>query len=990
MDIWSYSNFQDAWSNVLKNWFIEKTYEASPQGKHLLVIAPYESANHFLKLKLNDQRVSYDRIQFLTPDTLRTFVTSLYFNEKKELLSDEDFSLLIRIACDHLPHNPFAQAIKSSPMGLVEAYNQLGVNKELLAVLFAGQAFELIKAVNDLLHQSQLKRREFIDLEIAQMIRGNVQSNHFNTLAFGFGISDWNNYLLLQTFCSFSETATICLLDVHGGFIEEAWKGSWEEHSQKEIEVLDSKEMSTMPFSGLVDAFEIPLVGVENQLTHKKTEAIPEFIIAQDSLQEAQSIVAHILDFMSCNPSKRIGIIVSGKSSILYKELTELFRVYSISYYDYVDAYDTSKKDIGLLNAFLKWQKEVALDSFINFIELCALSGLIDSKIWLHFKKHACSTQLYTLSNHFEIFSAYCKLGSDKKDWNVFLDDWLLLPDTGSLKQYIALIDPMLVQLGFGELTEILLLKADGLLGNLEYSLTKDTFLAWIYETILEGCKQIQDYSDSASPMVSILTIQEAVLQEWDLLISTTETVDASNKIVYSIVQSEESIKKYNQEALKQGKYGEGHICIHSLKTWVLSKADQQLVVMKQLLRLIENTKISLVFTHSLSTQTAENLNISASESNFGVIFSHAFLATHGSLPENIVWNESFNLHSKVVPEVNGYFDYINVQQSEIAYQSRRNPDELFGEYQFCLKFPFSERIAFSAKQWEKVFQKPESVWFRDLLGIYDYATKDTKVSSALAVGTWVHEWVLLPKCSDRLNVYHLDEWLTESLERATVLKKHIQATYAASKMVVPDYWNSLWNKAKQITKKIIYNLSLESCEAVAGEITIPEESEFIWGVTAEESFLLKGRIDLIITAVSQVDTEIFGKKEKVPVTILDIKTQGNHTLKINQLKAGKGLQLLFYGLALINCGYDPVTIQFINPDKLTLKDEFIIDSTTIEALTPIFKYISTYYNQGILGQKHNPRDAYKGDIRFPLATLKISENILQQKNNQTFVSVVN
>jgi hypothetical protein len=192
---------------------------------------------------------------------------------------------------------------------------------------------------------------------------------------------------------------------------------------------------------------------------------------------------------------------------------------------------------------------------------------------------------------------------------------------------------------------------------------------------------------------------------------------------------------------------------------------------------------------------------------------------------------------------------------------------------------------------------------------------------------------------------------------------------------VVPDWWNSGWLNARYLARHLGAKIgAAKGWEWMATEVTVGREGavKIADGVELE----LHGQIDLVL---AQNDAPSFAGQT---TWIVDYKTGSNTELKTTDLHdnlvKGTILQLGLYALAMRELGAAEVSASIIS---LVVKN--VAPQLSVVALTPhtdVFADLAEMQRTGIFGMKGEIRPAFGYSAPYPLATLPIDNDILEDK----------
>ena len=138
----------------------------------------------------------------------------------------------------------------------------------------------------------------------------------------------------------------------------------------------------------------------------------------------------------------------------------------------------------------------------------------------------------------------------------------------------------------------------------------------------------------------------------------------------------------------------------------------------------------------------------------------------------------------------------------------------------------------------------------------------------------------------------------------------------------------------------------------------------------------LRGQIDLVLT---QKDAASFAGQN---IWIVDYKTGSDRELKASDLHdslvRGTSLQLGLYALAMRELGAAEVSVSIIS-----LKVKNVAPQLSVDDLAPhtdVFTDLAEMQRTGIFGMKGEIRPAFGYNAAYPLATLPIDNDILEDK----------
>jgi hypothetical protein len=192
---------------------------------------------------------------------------------------------------------------------------------------------------------------------------------------------------------------------------------------------------------------------------------------------------------------------------------------------------------------------------------------------------------------------------------------------------------------------------------------------------------------------------------------------------------------------------------------------------------------------------------------------------------------------------------------------------------------------------------------------------------------------------------------------------------------VVPDWWSSGWLNARYLARHLGAKIrAATEWNWMATEWAVGREGAV--KIADDVKLQLRGKIDLVL---AQNDASSFvGQK----LWIVDYKTGSDRELKTSDLHdnlvRGTPLQLALYALAMRELGAAKVSVSIIS---LTVKN--VAPQLSVDDLAPhtdVFADLAEMQRTGIFGMKGEIRPAFGYSAPYPLATLPIDNDILEDK----------
>ena len=147
----------------------------------------------------------------------------------------------------------------------------------------------------------------------------------------------------------------------------------------------------------------------------------------------------------------------------------------------------------------------------------------------------------------------------------------------------------------------------------------------------------------------------------------------------------------------------------------------------------------------------------------------------------------------------------------------------------------------------------------------------------------------------------------------------------------------------------------------------------------------LRGKIDLLL-ARSAADN--FAGQE---IWIVDYKTGSDKKLNTGDLHdtlvKGKTMQLALYALAIYALGARKVEASIIAPGIKDIVRQ--LDATELAVQTAVFADLAEMQRTGVFGMKGKIRPAFGFGRAYPLATLQVDDDVLEDKWQRTHKNLV-
>jgi hypothetical protein len=192
---------------------------------------------------------------------------------------------------------------------------------------------------------------------------------------------------------------------------------------------------------------------------------------------------------------------------------------------------------------------------------------------------------------------------------------------------------------------------------------------------------------------------------------------------------------------------------------------------------------------------------------------------------------------------------------------------------------------------------------------------------------------------------------------------------------LVPDWWTSGWLNARYLARHLGAKIApAKEWNWMATELAVGREDTV--RIADDVELQLRGQIDLVL---AHDDAASFAGQK---IWIVDYKTGSDKELKTTDLHdnlvRGTSLQLGLYALAMRELGAAEVSVSIIS-----LKVKNVAPQLSVDDLAPhtdVFADLSEMQRTGIFGMKGEIRPAFGYSAPYPLATLPIDNDILEDK----------
>jgi hypothetical protein len=201
---------------------------------------------------------------------------------------------------------------------------------------------------------------------------------------------------------------------------------------------------------------------------------------------------------------------------------------------------------------------------------------------------------------------------------------------------------------------------------------------------------------------------------------------------------------------------------------------------------------------------------------------------------------------------------------------------------------------------------------------------------------------------------------------------------------VVPDWWKSGWLNARFLARHLGGKIaSAKGWTRMAAEVPIGRDGavKIADGVELQ----LRGQIDLVLAQNDSAD--FTGQK----IWIVDYKTGLTKELKSSDLHdslvKGTALQLGLYSMSMRELGAAEVSASILSLAVKNVGPQLSV--VDLAPHTNVFADLAEMQRTGVFGMKGEIRPAFGYSAPYPLATLQIDNDILEDKWGVTHPALV-
>jgi len=630
--------------------------------------------------------------------------------------------------------------------------------------------------------------------------------------------------------------------------------------------------------------------------------------------------------------------------------------------------------------AWIELQRAPRLNSFLRFLNALPDPAVVSPKISRQvFEKLLHESYKEVLLDDLELLREFCATRVDDKSQSAAeaLRALPFLPPRATLAQFLEQTHAALAHLDWKQHALELANVARDWSQRLDAKFSRALFLRWLEETAATSDAARSAAGDHPYARVQLLTVARAQNQEWSYLIlagwnegAWPPPAGAEFARAEEIRAFNRSVQQLNKRAARQGSQGEGHTSVRENHSLYLGPGEQRAIALRQFDALLELASEGVTLAASLVQEDAPERFWNPSE-----CFTELYLETRGG-PLTQTTLKNLQHATALLPKPAVATD---VQQTLIAFNTRRDSSKPAGEYDFALRPNESYRPVpkLSVSDLERMVSSPAIIWMKRYLGVE--APEDAANPWAATTGKWVHHWLanIIETRDGRIfsafpSLTKIDKRIRLAAdERCAVLRRLCDLLGK----VVPDWWNSGWLNARYLARHLGAKIGgAKGWEWMATELAVGREGavRIADGVELE----LRGQVDLVL---AQNDAASFAGQK---IWIVDYKTSSTRELKTSDLHdnlvKGTTLQLGLYALAMRELGAAEVSVSIISLAAKNVAPQLSV--VDLAPHTNVFADLAEMQRTGVFGMKGEIRPAFGYSAPYPLATLQIDNDILEDK----------
>ena len=975
------TSFDAAWDTVMLPWLETAGPHAFEQAAPVAVVTPFRSHAHLLRSKLlcAPETGGLLGVRFLVPAQLREI---LLCDSGLNLPLREDLRLLLAAAAEEIaakidsahPDYLIARSVARDPDYFLRMFDQFGAAgwspRELDQPVLSEIAARFDKICREcgfaFVHEAD--RFALADAD-------KVRPRFSRLLVTGFDGAHWPLWPLLQAAVKSSADASVVLNDPRDEArdLDEIWVGSWEE------------------IFGEAQPVAEPQTQIQEKTQQKEQLRSVHFLVGRDTTEQARAIVALTAKFLVTENCERIGILFPQKGA-LPRFVARFLDSARIAHYDGIAHMSPSVFDDNAWRAWLKLQGNPRLKFLFKFLRAVD-TNIFEKMSIFEVEEKLRDAYSNVLIDDVEILGEFCARSQENAEIARGLKKIQFLPAAATFAEFFLQTRGIFAELGWKQRWSEVERLSRNWAERVPQCFSKANYLRWLQE-ILSAASLSRDES-GAHPYsrVHFLPYAEAEGQSWSHLIFAGLNEEAWPALDQEFI-ADTQIDNFNQQnkilnrrAVRRGRHGEGQWSIVEGKTFLLGSSERRQVRRRQLQNLMESATAGIGATATLYCENAPSRIANPTD-----FFSRLYFETRGcgvsQQTLEALEEETRRWLTDWSPVDAQKTDSVSVGRTRHAYNMRRQTRS-FGEYEFALGAPPDHAVALRVTEWEAAMKWPAIIWMKIFLGVDP--DRDNGDAWTTGTGQWVHRWLANSVRHSGPDAFvelcEVDDIRARLVENARQFQNQVRDLCVDCGGTLPDWWMSGWSNALYIADRLAAKLSglTDDWTHMAPEWALDSPTNI--SVGENQSLRVRGRIDLILARGSRT-------KSRLPfddLWLIDYKTGRQRGLNLYEIRSkqpsaekfrkllakGRGVQLALYALATHALGASNVELALLG-----LADELKPQFHLADALAQkdFWQELCRIQETGVFGMIGPLRTAYGFGHEYPLATLRIDEELLQQK----------
>ena len=747
--LFAYNRIEDLWASVLSPWIRQQNARAWSDNRPTAFVLPNNTWVDAVKRLCLEKKTDTFAIQWWTQGQLRAHLLSHYLPQS-QLALREDMQFLMSHAVQ--PNNAQPQEILPDPDPFLRLYDQIA------SAGWSAEAFEdpfwhgIANRFEDLLDKSHLLSTWQADKILAQRAGQKPQPPLASLLILGFGPYNGSSLLLLKTAVAMADHSTICLdISDEDNPFQHAFVGAWEQ-AYGECEFVLNPDYPPLPFQPLADNFankQAPLSASSNPS--------PIYHIANDLSEEAEAIFHRALSFVA--EGTCVGIVFV-RANALYREVSLRLGKANLPHYDALGFWGQQSLPFRWFQSWVNLQNELCLSQLLPFLEYCRELSILPVEELATIQKCLKYTYETVWTDDLVVLMAYLKNAktTSNSDQNTtqeettlsFLEKWIIPSEPKTMREWVQSVLMLLqaanLDLEWDERQERLQASIEGLMSAEPSPLKKEKALAWMTQVLRKAGRMRTALGNHIQAPLVLMSPEDVATRSWShLILAGLNDGNWPQPIDFSPALPEKRIQALNEQVLLRGDQGEGHLSLRTGYSLLLTNDATRRRHYDCFYRLLAAPTKGLALTASTTAEDDPNRHLAPSE-----LLQSLYRCDRGQALDEATWSALARQTQKCLASIpkepqehlSLELNFPPIEATKKAYKARRDPSQPFGPFEFSFQAPPPDGIPLPCKAWEALLKRPASVWLENILKVAKPSTFTEAPQWALAIGTWVHQWL--------------------------------------------------------------------------------------------------------------------------------------------------------------------------------------------------------------------------------------------------------